>query len=748
MKFSLKRFWPKNKFAWAVVFESLVVLLFGAYLISRPVTNYEWSAEELAKQNEVKLVNGAVELTKENNGLKNLYGHFHIGGYEVSADYEIVSDDEDKDNTADLIFMNSRLKNEVPDSRVVLTDLSNNETGRVYSNISQAFVLRTLYNGEKKFRLYGIHIKEFVPYRFALIAIILMVFAFIDAIYLFYTSKKIAPQTKKIVTALVGIVFLASLAFFGDVISSGHDTDFHLSRISAVAEELKNGSFPSRMMTSMLNDHAYPNSIFYCDIFLYIPALLYLAFIPLRTCYQIYYILITIATCLIAYFSMKKITNHTKASLVGSLIYTVSAYRLSNVLVRGAVGEFTAMTFIPLIILGLYQIFTTEKPRLKEYAPLGVGIALISMCHVISTEICVAFVLLFCLINIKKTLKKSRFFSLVKAALLCLALAVWSLVPLVDYMLHQSTNIANRGLVGFKQEMAVNLTMYLDPVPNSPQFITFGIALVAAVALSIWFLIKNKDNEKVEKSAYKTVKFLTIFGSIALFAGSSFFPWNTLFMFIPKQLTTAVFAIQFPFRFISIATAVFAFAAAIVLANLKNTTLSEYRKQISFALIIAAILSTFSLSYSCMNEQKILSVPYATKESAMKIANAEYLPAAKKKVADSRKSKVVVNKNEKQVKIDFERVGSEYHLTYNNASDEEVTASLPVYAYRYFEATDGNGRNVELGMSDDYLISVKLAPKTEGTITVKFVSPTFWRVAEIVSLVTLLCLCFYAIIKS
>ena len=60
---------------------------------------------------------------------------------------------------------------------------------RVYSNISQAFVLRTVYNGDKKFRLYGIQINEFVPYRFTFIVAILLFFAFIDGVYLFYTSR-------------------------------------------------------------------------------------------------------------------------------------------------------------------------------------------------------------------------------------------------------------------------------------------------------------------------------------------------------------------------------------------------------------------------------------------------------------------------------------------------------------------------------------------------------------------------------
>ena len=92
----------------------------------------------------------------------------------------------------------------------------------------------------------------------------------------------------------------------------GHDIDYHLQRISAMAAELSYGQFPVRMTTDTLNGYGYANSLCYCELFLTLPALLYNAWLPLRTCYQIYIFIVTLATAIIAYYSFGKITASRK----------------------------------------------------------------------------------------------------------------------------------------------------------------------------------------------------------------------------------------------------------------------------------------------------------------------------------------------------------------------------------------------------------------------------------------------------
>ena len=50
-----------------------------------------------------------------------------------------------------------------------------------------------------------------------------------------------------------------------------------------------------------------------------------------------------------------------------------SAYRLTCVYTRAAVGEFTAMVFFPLVLLGLYGIYTSDRPRFGDWLPMAGG---------------------------------------------------------------------------------------------------------------------------------------------------------------------------------------------------------------------------------------------------------------------------------------------------------------------------------------------------------------------------------------
>ena len=118
-----------------------------------------------------------------------------------------------------------------------------------------------------------------------------------------------------------------------------------------MAAELSYGQFPVRLTTTTLNGYGYANPLCYCELFLLLPALLYNLWLPLRTCYQIYIFAVTLATCLIAYFSFGRITESRRLGLLGAMLYTLSCYRLVCVYTRAAVGEFTAMAFFPLVLL-------------------------------------------------------------------------------------------------------------------------------------------------------------------------------------------------------------------------------------------------------------------------------------------------------------------------------------------------------------------------------------------------------------
>ena len=88
--------------------------------------------------------------------------------------------------------------------------------------------------------------------------------------------------------ALAGITLLACLPLFSNYLYFGHDLEFHMQRIAAMAAELSYGQFPVRLTTTTLNGYGYASPLCYCELFLLLPALLYNLWLPLRTCYQVY----------------------------------------------------------------------------------------------------------------------------------------------------------------------------------------------------------------------------------------------------------------------------------------------------------------------------------------------------------------------------------------------------------------------------------------------------------------------------
>ena len=63
---------------------------------------------------------------------------------------------------------------------------------------------------------------------------------------------------------------------------------FHIARIAEIAEGIKAGNWLIKIQPDMINGYGYATPLFYPQLFLYIPALLYVIGFPLHTSYQIF----------------------------------------------------------------------------------------------------------------------------------------------------------------------------------------------------------------------------------------------------------------------------------------------------------------------------------------------------------------------------------------------------------------------------------------------------------------------------
>ncbi|NLC96540.1 MAG: YfhO family protein, partial [Erysipelotrichaceae bacterium] len=160
-----------------------------------------------------------------------------------------------------------------------------------------------------------------------------------------------------------------------------HDTLFHLSRIEGYANALKHYDFIPRIYPLKNDGFGYASPLFYCDIFLLFPSLMYNLGFSLTTSYKFLIFFSTLFSCYSMYLLVHTITRNKYSAIISTIAYTFSNYHISDVYVRSSLGEILALIFFPLVLLGIYELFYTNKPK---YIYLIIGFSGLLLSHNIS----------------------------------------------------------------------------------------------------------------------------------------------------------------------------------------------------------------------------------------------------------------------------------------------------------------------------------------------------------------------------
>ena len=261
----------------------------------------------------------------------------------------------------------------------------------------------------------------------------------------FFNTSEIENNKKLIIFSIIFIVLFSSLLLLFPGTTLGHDGTFHLMRIDGLADELRRGNIPVRLQSLWLEGYGYPVSIYYCDILLYFPALLRLIGVPLTVAYKIYILGVNFATVLIAYICFKKIFKSTKIGLILSLVFSTAPYRLVDIFIRNAVGEYSAFIFFPIIALAFFKLYTESKENynfFKIATLLAIGMSGLVLTHILTTEIVIITLIVICLILWKKTFTKNNILCICLAMFETFLICAFFIIPFIDYFFNVSVKIS------------------------------------------------------------------------------------------------------------------------------------------------------------------------------------------------------------------------------------------------------------------------------------------------------------------
>lgn len=550
------------------------------------------------------------------------------------------------------------------------------------------------------------------------------------------------------------IILIASIPLINNsLIKVGevHDIYFHLMRIEGLAEGLLSGQFPVKIQPGWYEGYGYGCSVFYGDIFLYIPALLRMLGISIQGAYKIYVLLCNIVTALIAGYSFGKMFESKRIGLAGSFLYTLSVYRLTNVYVRAAVGEYTAMIFFPLIAYAIFLLLKEKRELRKGWILLSLGMTGIIQCHIISAEIVTVMLGLLCVVCIKRVWNKQVITALMKAVFLTTALNIGFIVPFLDYMLNGKFNV-NAINGGWRVEQNIQKSgipftqlgrVFYDPKTTE---IGVGLALILAVlAFAVFVLINYKRKQSKKTVLIAEIAFL--FSILSLWMATSHFPWeairrsNVLFRYM-------VVNIQFPWRLCTIATLSLVLLWCAMGKALPGGQKKRYGRAVSLIVVFLTLVSAGYLMGTIVTTGDYYQVMSVNDMDTRVKSGEEYLPIYTLS-GELKNDKIVTDENSKAWNL--QRKGIRLEFECQNTSEEMAQIKAPLIYYKGYQATAiDTEQNVlyklDVFMGENNVVTLQLPPGFQGKVTIDFVEPVYWRIAEAVSLLTVLFLigfCFY-----
>ena len=621
---------------------------------------------------------------------------------------------------------------------------------------TDTFLLQFSYSGEGYLLIQDIQIVPTNQGSSILLFLILCSSTLVNLLYFMIKRGKTRPVSKEKIlmgSLLSGLIIITCVPLMTNYLFQAGDLIFHLSRIEGIKEGLLSGDFPVRIQPQWLSGNGYATSIFYGDLFLYIPALLRLVGLPVQIAYKCYVVIVNVATCLISYYCFSKMFQNRYIGFLGSVLYSLSVYRIFNLYIRAAVGEYTAIVFLPLIAYGFFRLFTMDKKDSsygKTWIPLVIGFTGIIQTHILTCEIVGLFAVILCLILWKKFLKPAVFVELIKAAVITLLVNLWFILPFLDYLLNgdfviksaPSIMIQKNGLLpthlltAFFQSGTTIDFINAGMVASEP--VGIGISLILGMGMFV-YLIYTKKYQSGDQTMQKAGVTALLLGCLALLMTLRIFPWDAIFDM--NQITMRlVSSVQFPWRFLSMGTICLVIVTLVVMSILFRAKDRSFAKWFYAGLIGITLFTSVMLMNDILYVRGYYQLYNEESMGSGNVVGGEYLPTG----TDVLLLGYDQNTAGAGVTIEhYEKNTSNTLLTCINQGTKESFVELSLLYYKGYEAKDTmTGELLKVVAGENNQARILLPAGYEGTIGVDFVSPAIWRAAEAISLIAIL-LCFF-----
>ncbi|TGD23682.1 hypothetical protein EGT49_05325 [Companilactobacillus suantsaicola] len=492
------------------------------------------------------------------------------------------------------------------------------------------------------------------------------------------------------------------------------DDRFHNMRVEGLYRSvLRHQYFPFVNM-SFMDGFGYIVDIFYSDFILYPAVFLRLLGYSSAQAMVGLNIFLTFLTMGVSFLCFYKVKKEYWSSLVFSFVYTLSTYRMHDILYRHDLGEVGTFVFLPIALLGIYEIFYGKH---QNWLYLTFGMTAIIYSHAISPLLVAILIVIVALCQISE-LKKNpkRLVSLGWSVLCSMLLTAAYFLPMLEQLKHTKFVLSQSkpNLVAAANDFSDMAHASLNNV-----FDQANPGLVLLFATIVIFI-------SVSKIKNRAVLHFSLIGAIMLLCSTRLFPWE-LFNKTPLRM------IQFPWRFYMIASILLAVFIA-------DDPLNIFQKRtMKILLMVFVTLTTVSSAYRLVSASPLQKNTYQTYSKQLPYsigAGQEYLPVGtnvSELQRSSHKAKVVDGKARIS---DFKQYGTGLSFNFKHAKDAKI--DLPIIGYYGFQSTQSKGKVSTLKMDKENNNLAQVTVNGKGKVVVDYFETTTQKLSRRISFLSLI----------
>lgn len=661
----------------------------------------------------------------------------HSGAaFEENIHYVANKSAEADGNCKVILYLDDEKFNSLKQTTMALYDISNEASGRVYADGSAKAGIMVECAKGCDVVIESVSIEEKPVWQWMKVLMLVLFSLMLNLVIVKWDY--ISGKLNRTNVLLGAIVVGAMIPTVMDYSIGGHDMWFHQQRVVFVAKELLNGNFPVRLYSYAYNGYGYGGPLFYGDLFLYPLAVMYNLMFSLDACFKLFIFLNTVLTAITSYYLAKTVTSDEKLGIVFTMLYVFSPYRILCIWIRSAVGEYSALAFLPLVALGMYLIYKEEKFRFRNAVILGVGMAGIFICHVLTMELTLIPLVLTAIILWRKTFSKEGIVSLATSIAVFIGMSAWFIVPFIHTMTKVGVKAFNSEVDSQIQETGAYLIQLLNPfypatggtAPSSMQNdipLSLGAGAICGIILALYIAIDKVINNKKGQTDTGTHSIFMWLGLLSATMATVYFPWNYISRIGGTKIAKLVNECQFSWRFLGGATLMLTLAFVI---GLKDEAVAERKIQrIAFISSACAVCAISALLF--YNDYYHETKAYrAYTVSDISSAYTDTFFSIDADTLGTGADKADVELSDRTAVID-------------NSAGEYKDLAFPVYDYLNVRlVNEADGKAMPSHMNEKGLITLETPAGFSGSVRVEYKEPVSWRISELVTIVSIIVVAF------